>query len=194
MTNIKHKLLVTAVPLLLLGLAGCGASHNTSSNSASSSATSSQTSNKNSASSSSSSESSTNESSDSLSSLQPKQVAAAVLTVGAQSNEAWGNLKDSATNGDGDLQVDLDSDPSDISQTGKGMFYSLSLDGQNGGMINGYTISQDGKSIYLYSEGSHDSGERTISPFKTISTSQVVKAANQGTVNDIASNTTIESE
>ena len=200
MKNIKHKLLVAAVPLLLLGLSGCGANNSTNSSSSLSSATSSQGSQTSSTSTSnnesnSSSENNTDNGSDSLSSLKSEQVAAAVLAVGAQSNETWSNLKDSATSGDGNLQVDLDSDtmPNNVTQSGKGMFYSFSLDGNNYGLVNGYTISQDGKSIYLYTEQDHDSADRTIAPFKTISTSQVVKAVKHGTVNDIANNTTIES-
>lgn len=48
--------------------------------------------------------------------------------------------------------------------------------------------------IYLYSEGTHDSAERTVSPFKAISASQVIQIAHSGSINDIADNAKITAD
>lgn len=134
-------------------------------------------------------------SSDALSSLQPKEVAAAVLYLGAKDNAAWKSLQDSASDGDGDLEVDLDDDDIDaVTEQGTGMLYLLTLDGSNAGMVNGYTLSQDGNTVYLYSESDHDSAGRTIAPFKTVSASQLIKAAHTSTVQDIANSAKIEKD
>lgn len=128
----------------------------------------------------------------SLSSLQPKEVAAAALVAGAKDNDAWSNLADSATNDDGDLEVDVVS-ADGVTQTGTGKMYLLTLDGNDAGMVNGYTLSADGSTVYLYSEGMHDSGERTVAPFKTVSARHLVKLAHSNaSVDDIASNVSIE--
>lgn len=134
-------------------------------------------------------------SSNALSSLQPKEVAAAVLYLGAKDNEAWKNLQESASDGDGDLEIELDDDDSDaVTEQGTGMLYLLTLDGNNGGMINGYTLSEDGSTVYLYSEGEHDSADRIITPFKTVSASELVKVANSSTVQDIANSAKIDQD
>lgn len=131
-----------------------------------------------------------------LSSLNPKQVAAAILTIGSQNNPGWKSLHDAATDGDGNLEVDLIHDTENsVTEEGTGMLYRFSIDGDTAMEINCYTISPDGSTIYLYSEGEHGSAERTITPFKTISAKQVVKVAhNNNSVDDIATNTKIESD
>lgn len=141
---IKKKLLITSIALIMMTLAGCG--HKTQSaatSSSSSTATSAKVSNQSQVSSANSSSVSEKqaESNASLESIEPKNVAGAVLTVGAQSDEAWQNLLDSASNGDGNLQVTLEDASGMVTETGTGMFYSFTLDGNNGGEINGYTIS-----------------------------------------------------
>lgn len=129
-----------------------------------------------------------------LSSLKPKQVAAAVLTIGADSNEAWDSIEDSASD-DGTLSVLIDDMSGDggFTELGTGTFYEFNLNGMTGGMLNGYTISQDGETIYLYSESMHGSGERTVAPFKTISAKKVVKVANTNeNIDSIVANTEIK--
>ncbi|OCX49313.1 hypothetical protein BFD03_03600 [Limosilactobacillus reuteri] len=194
---IKKKILAVAMSLTVLALAGCGhKKQSTATSSRSSTATSAKVSSQSQASSANSSSVSEKQtgSNASLESIEPKNVAGAVLTVGAQSDEAWQNLLDSASNGDGNLQVTLEDASGMVTETGTGMFYSFTLDGNNGGEINGYTISQDEKTIYLYREQSHGSAERTIQPFKTISVQQVVKAAQQSKVQEIGNNTTIKED
>ncbi|KRL25988.1 hypothetical protein FD27_GL001374 [Limosilactobacillus frumenti DSM 13145] len=185
----KHQqiLALGLLPLTAICLTACG--NNSKSSSTSSSSNSAiQRSASNSTSSSSNNDAS-------VSQLQPKQVAAAVLTAGAKDNGAWSNLKDSATNGDGNLQVTvISSDGPKVTQAGTGTFYMFTLGDQTGGMINGYTMSPDGKTIYLYSEGTHDSAERTVLPFKTISASQVIQIAHSGSINDIADNAKITAD
>ena len=124
-----------------------------------------------------------------LSTLSPKQVAAAVLVAGAKDNNAWSSLKDSATNGDGGLEVQVSSIETGFTEPGTGSMYWFTLDGNDGMMINGYTLSQDGSTIYLYSEGERDSAERTTAPFKTMSAHELDKLAHQNaTVDQIAGN------
>lgn len=131
-----------------------------------------------------------------LSALQPKQVAAAILTIGSKDNPGWRSLHDSATDGDGDLNIDLIHDTEDsVTEEGTGMLYRFSIDGDTAMEINCYTISPDGNTIYLYSEGEHGSAERTIAPFKTISAKQVIKVAHtNSTVDEIAANAKIEAD
>lgn len=183
----KHQqiLALGLLPLTAICLTACGNNSKSSSTSSSS----------NSAIQRSASNSSSSNNDASVSQLQPKQVAAAVLTAGAKDNGAWSNLKDSATNGDGNLQVTvISSDGPKVTQAGTGTFYMFTLGDQTGGMINGYTMSPDGKIIYLYSEGTHDSAERTVSPFKAISASQVIQIAHSGSINDIADNAKITAD
>lgn len=130
-----------------------------------------------------------------LSTLNPKQVAAAVLVAGAKDNDAWNEIQKSATNGDGDLEIDVSQIDTGFTEPGTGEMYLLSIDGNSGMMIDGYTLSQDGSTIYLYSEIEKDSAERTIAPFKTLSASQIVKIAHQNSmVDEIASNVSIDTE
>lgn len=190
---IKKKILITAMSLT--ALAGCGyKTQGTATSSSSSAVTPAKTNNQSQAStanSSSTSEKQT-ESNASLESVDPKNVAGAVLTVGAQSDEAWQSLLDSASNGDGDLKVNVVKAIGMVTETGTGMFYSFTLDGNDYGEINGYTISQNEKTVYLYREQSRGSADRIIQPFKTVSVQQVVKAAQQSKVQEIANNTTID--
>lgn len=195
----KKLALFCTVALVSVGLAGCGSNSSSSKSASSSSHASSKVVNSQSQNQNSSSQnanSNNNQSDDSIKSLQPRQVAAAVLDVGAQSNPSWKNLESSSTNGDGDLRISYYPATTDgdqmVTETGTGMFYELTLDGNNGLEINGYTMSNDGKTIYLYSEGEHDSGERTMKPFATISASQVIQAAKKSNVNDIANNAHIK--
>ncbi|WP_076461702.1 hypothetical protein [Limosilactobacillus caccae] len=126
-----------------------------------------------------------------LDNLKPEQVASAVLVAGTD-HSAWENLKESCLNGDGDLKVSLENGVG-VTQPGTGMYYLLSLDGERAGMINGYTISQDGKTIYLYSEGEPGSAERTVAPFKTLSADKIIQIAqNNSDAKQIASNVYIE--
>ncbi|MCC4399615.1 hypothetical protein LMC10_05965 [Limosilactobacillus reuteri] len=192
---IKKKLLITSIALIMMTLAGCRhKTQSTATGSSSSTATSAKVSSQSQASSANSSSVSEKqaESNASLESVDPKNVAGAVLTVGAQSDEAWQSLLDSASNGDGDLKVNVVKATGMVTETGTGMFYSFTLDDNDYGEINGYTISQDEKTIYLYREQSRGSADRIIQPFKTISVQQVVKATQQSKVQEIANNTTID--
>lgn len=194
----KSIILGSTVLMCGLLLVGCGTSSNNSASKGSShentaSSTKVQSSESSAKPQSSSSSSQTDNSAD-LSSLQPKQVAASVLAIGAESQANWQGLYNRIGGSDGNLEIDLDTGKTapKVTEPGTGMFYQLTAGGHGEGYVNGYTMSQDGKTIYLYTQQVFGSAERVVSPFKTISANDVIKASHQSGIDNMATNARIE--
>ncbi|WP_019206701.1 hypothetical protein [Limosilactobacillus ingluviei] len=123
-----------------------------------------------------------------LSSLTPQEAAAGIITLGAKSNKEWGKLL--ALKRPITLQLGQ-SDSQRFSSPGAGVFYQIEVDGADAaGQTDGYTMEEDGSSIYLYAGKPKENAK----PFKVLQADEVVKAVDAGKTNGLENQVTINTD
>lgn len=112
--------------------------------------------------------------------LTPKQVAALVAYHGSTLNnnnwEAWKNYEFAMNSGQSSTNsiFIVSQCPVQISQKGTGAIYSYT---DQGGTLNFYTLSNDGKTVYIYACDSDDSDD-VQQPIETTTLQDMVNQAN----------------
>lgn len=141
--------------------------------------------------------SSDNNNDNTASNLTPKQMAALVAYHGSTlNNNGWNAWDDLTNNNVRDVYILNQSDaPVQVSQPGTGVIYSFN---DQGNQLNFYTISQDGKQVYVYCYDTNNGTDDPINPIDTTTVKDMVNQAQadgqMDTIKGIANNLQLDDD